>query len=33
MFRVVLEKVDLKLKHEDFCNELAAASYGAAWPP
>jgi hypothetical protein len=33
MFSVVLEKVDLKIKHESFCNEVAAASYGAAWPP
>jgi hypothetical protein len=32
MFGVVLEKADLKIKHENFCNELAAASYGVAWP-
>jgi len=32
MFSVVLEKADLKMKHDNFCNELAAASYGAAWP-
>jgi hypothetical protein len=32
LFDVVLDKVDLKIKHETFCNELAGASYGAAWP-
>lgn len=32
LFSVVLEKADLKVKHETFCRELAAASYGVAWP-
>lgn len=33
MFRTVLDKADLKIRHENFCNELAAASYGTDWPP
>jgi hypothetical protein len=33
LFWVVLEKVDLKMRHDSFCNELAAASYGTVWPP
>jgi hypothetical protein len=32
LFDAVLDKVDLKMKHETFCNELANASYGMAWP-
>jgi len=32
LFWVVLEKVDLKMRHDSFCNELAAASYGTVWP-
>jgi hypothetical protein len=32
MFRVVLEKADLKMTHEKFCKELSDASYGVAWP-
>lgn len=33
MFYVVLLKASLSSKHETFNNELAAASYGLAWPP
>ncbi len=32
LFEVVLEKADLKMRHETFCNEIAIASYGTAWP-
>jgi hypothetical protein len=32
LFEVVLEKADLKVTHQTFCNELAAASYGTPWP-
>jgi hypothetical protein len=31
MFRAVLENADLQRRHEDFCNELAGASYGMPW--
>lgn len=33
LFYLVLEKADLTIKHETFCNDLAAASYGTPWPP
>jgi hypothetical protein len=33
MFQVVLEKANLKMRHESFSKELAAASYGTPWPP
>jgi hypothetical protein len=33
LFHLVLEKADLKMRHESFSNELAAASYGTPWPP
>lgn len=32
LFRVVLEKTDLRISHESFCNDLAQASYGSEWP-
>jgi hypothetical protein len=32
MFAIVLEKVDLKIKHTTFCEDLAAPSYGLPWP-
>jgi Apea-like HEPN len=32
MFAIVLEKVDLKIKHATFCEDLATSSYGLPWP-
>ncbi|MCA1396117.1 HEPN domain-containing protein [Bradyrhizobium sp. BRP56] len=32
MFYVVLDKADLKMTHANFCDDLAAASYGVPWP-
>jgi hypothetical protein len=32
LFWAVLENADLKRGHDDFCTELAEASYGAPWP-
>lgn len=32
LFSEVLEKADLSVKHDRFCTDLAAASYGTAWP-
>jgi hypothetical protein len=32
LFQTVLESANLKTRHETFCNEVAAASYGTPWP-
>ncbi|TAJ89529.1 HEPN domain-containing protein [Reyranella sp.] len=32
LYREVLTKVDLKEKHQTFCNNLQRCSYGIAWP-
>lgn len=32
LFQIVLDKADLAVGHAGFCNQLATASYGTAWP-